>query len=144
LEDASGQAEAVVFPDTYEQIEKLLVKDSNLIIWGKVDQRDDKLQLIIEDMEAIETVKMILVDLTPQQATDSAMQNSLKRVLKGQSSDKAKGKVPVIATIGRGLQRQFVRLSEDYWVQDESRSLEALKNAGFAACTQPLLASVPS
>jgi DNA polymerase-3 subunit alpha len=144
LEDASGQAEAVVFPDTYEQIEKLLVKDSNLIVWGKIDQRDDKLQLIIEDMEAIETVKMILVDLTPQQATDSAMQNNLKRVLKGQSSDKAKGKVPVIATIGRGLQRQFVRLSEDYWVQDESRSLEALKNAGFAACTQPLLASVPS
>jgi DNA polymerase-3 subunit alpha len=86
---------------------------------------------------------MILIDLTPEQASDSAKQNSLKRILRGDSSDKAKGKVPVIATIGHGAERQFVRLGEDYWVQDESRSLEALKSGGFAASSQPLIASAP-
>lgn len=144
LEDVSGQAEAVVFPDTYERVEKLLEENSNLIIWGKIERRDEKTQLIIEDMEPVETVKMILVNLTPEQATDSARQNSLKRILKGNYSEKTKGKVPVIATVGSGSQRYFVRLSEDYWVQDENSSLEALKNAGFAAYAQPLLASTPS
>ena len=144
LEDISGHAEAVVFPDTYERIEKLMKEDSSLIIWGKVDNKDDKIQLIVEDMDSIETVKMIAINLTPQQSSNTAMQNSLKQVLKSQSTEKAKGKVPVIAIIGRGSQRQFVRFGEDYWVQDENRTLEALKNAGFSADVQPLVASIPA
>ena len=76
--------------------------------------------------------------------SNTAMQNSLKQVLKSQSTEKAKGKVPVIAIIGRGSQRQFVRFGEDYWVQDENRTLQALKNAGFAADVQPLVASIPA
>lgn len=144
LEDISGQAEAVVFPDNYERMEKQLKENSNLIIWGKVDHRDDKIQLIIEDINPIETVKMIAINLTPQQATNTTTQTSLKQILKSQAGEKTKGKVPVIAIIGRGSHRQFVRLGEDYWVQEENRALESLKNAGFAADVQPLVASIPA
>lgn len=139
LEDITGQAEGVVFPDTFERIESLLVEDAHLIIWGKVDKRDDKIQLIVEDAEPIDRVKMVMVNLTPQDATNSQSQQKLRGILQEQSGDKQKAKVPVIAIIGQGNQRLFVRLGENYWVQDDSHTVSSLTNAGFNAYAQPLI-----
>ena len=139
LEDISGQAEAVVFPDTFERVEMLLEMDKSVILWGKVDRRDDKTQLIVEDLEPIESVKMVMVNLSAQEAMNSSKQTSLKQILRSQTQENVKGKIPVIATIGKGTERQFVRLGEDYWVQDENRSVEALMRAGFVANAQPLV-----
>ena len=144
LEDISGQSEAVVFPDTYERIQKLLIEDSHLIVWGKVDRRDEKIQLIIEDAELIEEVKMVMIDLNIQQASNSSIQNSLQVILKEKGGEKNQKKVPVIAVIGRGQQRQFVRLGEDYWVQDGYSTVESLKNAGFSASAEPLVLNLSS
>jgi DNA polymerase-3 subunit alpha len=139
VEDIVGQAEGVVFSDTYERIEKLLIDDSRLIIWGKVDRRDDKLQLIVEDAEPIEMVRMIMVNLTPQQATNQITQNNLKGILQEQSGDRNKAKVPVMAIIGTGNNRQLIRFGQDFWVQNESATVQSLTQAGFSAYTEPLL-----
>jgi DNA polymerase-3 subunit alpha len=140
LEDISGQSEAVVFTDTYERVESLLVQDSQLVIWGKVDRREDKVQLIIEDAESVETVKMLMVRLTPQQINNSQSQSNLKGILRGQAGgEEAKPKVPVIAIIGQGNQRQFVRLGQDYWVKDEISAIASLDQAGFSAYAEPLV-----
>jgi DNA polymerase-3 subunit alpha len=137
LEDASGQSEAVVFSDTYERVQKLLVDDAHLIVWGKVDRREDKVQLIIEDAEPIETVKMVMVNLPPNEAIDQHRQNHLKSLL--QSGDKQKARVPVIAIVGTGTQRQFVRLGQSYWVENGDSAVEALRKGGFMANTQSLI-----
>jgi DNA polymerase III subunit alpha len=137
LEDASGQSEAVVFSDTYERIQKLLVDEATLMVWGKVDRRDDRVQLIVEDAEPIETVKMIMVNLSTQDVLNQNRHNHLKSIL--QLGDKQKAKVPVIATIGTGTQRQFVRLGQNYWVQDEDETVNSLRNAGFIANATPLI-----
>jgi len=137
LEDASGQSEAVVFSDTYERLQKLLVEEATLMVWGKVDRRDDRVQLIIEDAEPIETIKMVMVNLSLQDVVNQNRQNLLKSIL--QSGDKQKAKVPVIATIGAGTQRQFVRLGQNYWVEDDNSVLESLKVAGFLANSAPLI-----
>ncbi|MGH2413418.1 MAG: OB-fold nucleic acid binding domain-containing protein, partial [Microcystaceae cyanobacterium] len=139
IEDISGQAEGVVFSDTYERIERLLVEDSHLIIWGKVDRRDDKTQLIVEEAEPIDRVKMVMINLTLEQAINPLMQNNLKGILQEQSGEKTKAKVPVVAIIGTGINRQFVRFGQNYWVQDESSTIESLNHAGFAAYAQPLI-----
>jgi DNA polymerase-3 subunit alpha len=139
LEDISGQAEGVVFSDTYERIERVLLEDSHLIVWGKVDQRDDKIQLIVEDAEPIETIKMVMVNLTLQQATNPIAQSSLKGILQEQSGEKNKAKVPVIAIIGSGKQRQFVRLGQNYWVNDGYTAVASLNQAGFSAYAEPLI-----
>jgi DNA polymerase-3 subunit alpha len=141
LEDASGQSEAVVFSETYERIQSLLVEDTYLIVWGKVDQREDKVQLIIEDAELTETAKMVMVKLSIQEANNRSIQSSLKGILQGNIGDKNKGKVPVVAIIGNGKNRQFVRLGQNYWVQDEYTVLQSLSNAGFSAYAEPLIAS---
>lgn len=141
LEDASGQSEAVVFSDTYERIQTLLVEDRHLIVWGKIDHRDDKVQLIIEDAELTETAKMVMVQLSLQEANNSSVQSSLKGILQGNAGDKNKGKVPVVAIINNGNNRQFVRFGQNYWVQDESTLIQSLTNAGFSAYTESLIMS---
>lgn len=141
LEDASGQSEAVVFSDTYERIQSLLLENIHLIVWGKVDHRDDKVQLIIEDAELTETAKMVIVQLSLQEASNNSIQSSLKGILQGNAGDKNKGKVPIVAIISNGNNRQFVRFGQNYWVQDESTIIQSLTNAGFAAYTEPLIMS---
>ncbi|MBD2446264.1 trans-splicing intein-formed DNA polymerase III subunit alpha C-terminal partner DnaE-C [Nostoc sp. FACHB-152] len=133
IEDLSGQSEAVVFPRTYERISELLQVDSRLIIWGKVDRRDEQVQLIVEDVEAVETVQMVMVELTLQQATAIEERDHLRKILKELAGEKEKAKVPVIGIIQAGNSRQLVRFGRQFWVQDARSTVVLLQNAKFPA-----------
>lgn len=139
IEDISGEAEGTIFPSTYPKLEALLEESKQLIVWGKPQHRNDKYQLIIDDAEAVEQVKMIVLELSPEQALDRVKSNYLKNILLQQSNEKTQFKIPVIAAIGKGEQRQFIRFGQRYWVQDESQILESLQQAGFRANCTPLL-----
>jgi len=138
IEDLTGQAEAVVFPKPYERLNSLLIVDASLIIWGKVDRKDDQTQLLVEDVEPIETVRLVTVELTPQQAADTQQQQHLKTILQEYSGEKEKNKVPVIAIVTTPNHRQLVRFGRQFWVQDCQTTVEALKSASFPAYSQPL------
>jgi len=139
LEDLTGHIEAVVFPRVYEQIDSLLVADARLIVWGKVDRKDDDgLQLIIENAEAIDKVEMVMVELNIEQAGDLQKQQYLKSILQEQSGDKEKATTPVIAIVTAANQRQLVRFGRQYWVQNCHTAIAALKAANFLAYAQPL------
>ncbi|GBF82189.1 OB-fold nucleic acid binding domain-containing protein [Aphanothece sacrum] len=142
LEDASGQSEGVVFPETYQRIKDLLREDIYLIIWGKIDMKDEKVQILIDDAEMIDNIKMVMINLTLEQATNRVSQNSLKGIIQEQSGDKSKAKTPIIAIIGKGKQRQFVRLGLNYWVQNETTTVDALNHAGFDAYQLPLMSGL--
>ena len=139
MEDISGQAEGVVFPNIYERIEPVLVNDARLIVWGKVERRDDQIQLVVEDAEPIETVRMMMIELSSEQAINHSIQNNLKGILQRQYRDKNKAQIPVVAIIGRGRERQFVRLGQNFWVQDENTVVESLINAKFNVHIEPLI-----
>lgn len=141
IEDLTGQAEAVIFPQAYEKIESLIQTDARLIIWGKVDKKDDQVQLIIEDAELIEEARMVVVELTPPQANDSSQNQRLKSILQEQSGDKNQARIPVLATVPASLHRQFVRFDSKYWVQDCTAAVNALKAAGFSARPSSLTGS---
>jgi len=140
LEDLTGQAEGVVFPKSYERISSLIQVDARLIIWGKVDQRDEKKQFIIEDAEAIEQVQMLMVELRPQQLNKSQLAH-LKTILQEHSGEKNQAKVPVLATVAAPLQHQFVRFDSKYWIQDCRATVADLQSKGFHAHTS-LLAGI--
>ncbi len=152
IEDLTGQTEAVVFPKGYVNIGSLLVEDARLIVWGKVDRRDDQIQLIVEDAEPIETVQLVMVELTPQQAGTIEEQHRLRTILQEQVGDKEKAKVPVVAIVtsptrysGSDLSnspRQLVRFGRQFWVQDGKTAVEVLKTARFPAHVQPLVGQV--
>ncbi|BAY10698.1 helix-hairpin-helix domain-containing protein [Calothrix sp. NIES-2098] len=139
IEDLTSQSEAVVFPKNYERISSLLQVDARLIIWGKVDRRDDQTQFIVEDAEVVDTVKLVMVELTPLQAVNIEERDRLRNILKEQSGDKAK--IPVIGVVQAGNSRQLVRFGRQFWVQDSLSTVIALQNGRFPAQIKPLTGS---
>lgn len=139
MEDITGEAEGTIFPSTYQELEPLLEEGKQLIVWGKAQQRNEKYQLIIDDATVVEQVKMLMLEITPEQALDQVQSNYLKRILSEQSVEQNKFKIPVIAAIGRGEQRQFIRFGQQFWVQNETQAIASLKDAGFTAHCEPLL-----
>jgi DNA polymerase-3 subunit alpha len=138
IEDLTTQSEAVVFPKTYERISSLLEVDARLIIWGKVDRRDEQTQLIVEDAELVDTVKLVMVELTPLQAVNIEERDRLRNILKEQSGDKEKAKIPVIGIVQAGNSRQLVRFGRQFWVHDCLSTVIALQNGKFPAHIKPL------
>lgn len=138
IEDLTTQLEAIVFPKIYERIHSLLQIDSRLIIWGKVDRREDQNQLIVEDVELVETVQLVMVQLNPQQAATIEEQHRLRTILQEYSGDREKAKVPVIGIVQAGTSRQLVRFGRQFWVQDSRTTVQALQNARFSAYPQSL------
>ena len=139
IEDLTGQAEAVVFPKAYERLNPLLIVDARLIIWGKVDRKDEQTQLIVEDTEPIETVRLVMVELTPLQAGDTRDHEHIKTILQEYSGEKETNNVPVVAIVTTPSYRQTVRFGRQFWVQNHMAAVAALKSAKFAASVQPLL-----
>lgn len=142
IEDLTGQSEAVVFPKSFDRIGHHLIGDRRLMVWGKVDRRDDRLQLIIDDAEPIEDVRMVMVELDPSLAGDIEQQHRLRNVLRNHQGDDPKAaRVPVIAVIGGQQQRQYVRLGAQFRVKDPEATVSALVKADFKAKTTPLISA---
>lgn len=131
MEDITGSTEGVVFPKTYDRIKDELNPDARLIVWGKAETKDDKVQIIVEDVEPIETVQMVAVELTPEQVQSEG--KNLQKLLQECSGEKNAPKIPVVGIISAGGQRQVIRFGSQYWVQDRSRAVAALQNARFSA-----------
>lgn len=157
LEDLTGSTEAVVFPKTYDKVKHLLEKDKRVMVWGKIDRRDEQTQLIIDDMQPIESVRMVKVELTSEQARDRQVLERLKKALNpnpsysnssngnnsygkssyGRNEPDTSNKIPVIASIE--YMPKLVRLGNQFWVQDEVTAVKALQEAGFKASYDALV-----
>ncbi len=143
IEDLTGHAEAVVFPKAYARIGQYIKPDARLMIWGKVDRRDDRIQMIIDDAQPIETVRMVMLDLDPAVVGDIEQQYRLRNVLQVlQGENKFEAKTPVIALIHTRDQKKAVRLGSQFRVQNAEAAVAALQSASFRARTAPLLSSV--
>jgi DNA polymerase III subunit alpha len=138
IEDLTAQSEAVVFPKVYERISPVLQVDARLIIWAKVDSREDQKQLLVDDAEPVEDVQIVMVELTPHQAITIEEQDNLRNILTKLSGEREKAKVPVIGVVQAGGYRQLVRFGRQFWVQDSMNAISALQNAHFNARIQPL------
>ncbi len=157
LEDLTGSTEAVVFPKTFDKVKHLLEKDKRLMVWGKIDRRDEQTQLIIEDMQPIESVRMVRVELTREQASDRQVLEQLKKALNpnpnygnthnsnsgygrsnyGRNEPDNSCKIPVIASIA--YMPKLVRLGTQFWVEDEEIAVKSLQEAGFKAFYDALI-----
>ena len=152
LEDLSGQLEAIVFPRTYQEIQKLLTENQLVIIDGKVDKQDDKIQIIVENMESAENLleqvkvtqsatpklpshvlsELILrLELPIQMIKESEKLESLKRILE-ESSGNIDGKVIPIEALVQGINSQkLVRFGSKFWIENSDTAVNLLTSAGF-------------
>ena len=139
IEDLTGKAEAVVFPKSFERIGHYINADQRLMIWGKADRRDDRVQLIIEDAEPIEEVRLVMVEIPAQDAGNIQKRQQLKEILQAQVEQGSAAKVSVIAKIMGDHHSQLVRLGPQFRVQDERATVQALSQAGFQARSSVLV-----
>ncbi len=133
LEDLTGNTEAVVFPKSYERIGQHIQPDARLMVWGKIDKREDQTQFIVEDLEPIETIRMVMVELEPRTASDIEQQHRLRTVLLQHRGEEDRAKVPVVAIVKNQDKRYFVRFGPQFRVQDYQATVNALNKAGFQA-----------
>jgi DNA polymerase III subunit alpha len=141
LEDLTGHTEAVVFPKSYERISAHIQADMRLMLWGKVDRRDDQSQFIVEDVEPVEDVFMVMVELAPPIATDIEQQDRLRRVILQHRGDNDQAKTPVVAIVHNQNKRHFVRFGPQFRVQNYQDAVAALTQAGFQARASSLVSA---
>ncbi|HAZ46798.1 MAG TPA: DNA polymerase III subunit alpha [Cyanobacteria bacterium UBA11371] len=138
IEDISGQAEAVVFPKTYEVIHSYLNNDARLILKGKVDKQEERTQLVVYDAYPIENLEMVMVQLSPDRVKFDQL-STLRSILQEHRDKEEKAKVPVVAIVSDRNRRELWRLDPKDWVQDAQAVVNALKNAGFDADAKRLV-----
>lgn len=139
LEDVSSQIEGVCFPNSYKKIKNILVKDSVLIIWGKVDLRDDKVQIVIENAKDIDSMRIVIINLSLEQATSQASCNDLKSVLHGHAGKNNQTKIPIFIFLQDKKSKKLIRLDESYWPNDEKLITNALTKLKFDSYAISLL-----
>ncbi len=139
VEDLTGQVEGVVFPRSFARIGDLIQPDARLIIWGKVDWRDESIQYIIEDAETVESVEILMVELSPDVAGEIQHRDRLRNTLLSHQGETPKMPVVAIVSDGKG-QRQLVRFGAQFRVEDPNAVAAALKQAGFETQVEPLAA----
>lgn len=54
LEDLTGTIEAVVFPKIYARSADLWIRDGVVIVSGKIDQKEDRIMLLVDEVRAFE------------------------------------------------------------------------------------------
>ena len=133
IEDLTGSAEAVVFPKTYARLSDHLMVDARLLLWGQVDRRDDRVQLIVDDVSLIDQLDLVVVRLDGQQAADITVQHQLRECLQQHRIDPETlgSRVPVVAEVQAADQRCFVRLGHQFCVNDAQAAAASLTAARF-------------
>ncbi|MEB3281488.1 MAG: OB-fold nucleic acid binding domain-containing protein [Lyngbya sp.] len=140
VEDLSGQAEAIVFPRTYQEVKGCLEANKSLLVTAKVDKQEDKTQLIIEEMKSVEhlleTVKptenksIVRLYLTPEEIETVGSLDKLQAILKEYGGNPSHTKYPVEAVVS---EQYLVQFGHQFWIEDQEAAVSRLTSSGFQA-----------
>ncbi|TYR76940.1 DNA polymerase III subunit alpha [Rossellomorea vietnamensis] len=125
VSDSSGEMEGVVFPNAYKQNSALIKEGNILMLEGSVEERNDKMQLLVNKAFSIEEVKSLSSEINKRlylKVNHSAGEaiEAVKRILK-----KHKGRIPVI--IHFDGENRTVQLPNNQWVNPSAECLRELK-----------------
>ena len=141
LEDLSGNCEGVIFPKTYMRLSEYLLTDTRLLIWGTIDKRNDKSQLIVDDCREIDNLKLLFINLNTDQASDIMVQNKIKNCLVKFKADKDKCgvKVPVLAEVKSTNSVTYVKFGDQFCVADINGAAKLLESESFTVNLKSLV-----
>lgn len=125
VSDSSGELEAVIFPKDYAKYNTLLQTGSVLVVQGKMEVRNEKLQLIVQSVSEIKTLvqsissKKVFIKL--QDASMNDQIDKLKNVLRTYQ-----GSSPVYVYYEHT--KKTVQLQREYWINPTESCIQLLKN----------------
>ncbi|WP_027964264.1 DNA polymerase III subunit alpha [Halalkalibacillus halophilus] len=125
LEDETGEMDCVIFPKVYRDVHRWLKDEQLVYVKGKLDQRNSKKQLIIEqlqplDLDAIPSNSKQRLYLRLSYAEVGKRLETIQSVLK-----QAPGEVPVI--VYEESKKKTYRLTASYDVEPNNSLLADLK-----------------
>jgi DNA polymerase-3 subunit alpha len=139
LEDLTGTIEAVAFPSTYESIGSQLEPDAILVVNGKLDERGDQKQIILESVSSslpefnirprVAPTVVIELPLTGEYWDDVQLMQRLDDVLRENEGD---AEVVLVVDKGGKLARLRSRSRRIAWNEESAAELEAVVGTGRA------------
>ena len=110
-------------------------------MWGTIDKKSDKIQLIIDDCREIDNLKLLIINLESSQASDVRVQNTLRECLIKFKPDKDKCgvKIPVLAAIRNTNSVTYVKFGEQFCIGDIQGACNLLENKSFKVNLKPLV-----
>jgi len=131
LEDQSGSIEAVLFPDIYESTSELVHEDAVVRVSARVDNRNDRVQLIVTSLARMSTEKPVPVrvrEINLFLVASPDLENDIRRMHKiRELFDEFPGDDRVILHVSSGDHQ--TKLSAGFgvdWCDDVSAALEDL------------------
>ncbi|WP_273128554.1 DNA polymerase III subunit alpha [Metabacillus sp. HB246100] len=124
LGDESGELDAVLFPQTYSKYHHLLNNQSLLFLKGKIEVRQDKQQLIIQEIVAVDKLPepKKVGKLFLKINKESMEQQKLQEVKELLSNDP--GQIPVY--LYYEVDKKTVQLPKDYFVSANEQCIREL------------------
>jgi len=128
VSDSSGEMEAVAFPTVYKNYAHLLDQGKFAVIEGKIEEREGKLQFIIQQVSDIETwlttknmQESILYLKIVEQKQDEESLKQLKQIFKGNN-----GKTKVV--LHYESSKKTIRLGNEFMVTPSNKLMDLLCN----------------
>ncbi|WP_010678404.1 DNA polymerase III subunit alpha [Bacillus timonensis] len=126
ISDETGELEGVAFPRTYLQSAKLLKNDALVLVKGKVESRNNQLQLIInqaqalpDKVEMVEEEKKLFIRMGKRNQIDQVFME-LKELFK-----QYPGEIPVVLYYEET--QKTIQLQQELWVNSSSEFLSQIK-----------------
>ena len=125
VEDMSGSIECVVFPSSFEKVSDLLVEDTPVILRGRVDERNDSIQIVVDEIEAVpdDDERSIETTLKPSRRVVLGLEDTswgtLQRLATLLSTFRGDDEVVLAFSVGSSSSRRAIRVGHRVdWCSD--------------------------
>lgn len=119
IEDFTGDVDIVAFPEAFDKYSNYLYEDAKVLLKGKVSNRDDRLQIIVNSVSPLENLPSLHITL-PDEISEPTLER-LAQFLRGY-----KGDVPVVFHF-EGRSEEVVA-ADSYWVNPKSELMLGLES----------------
>ncbi len=139
------QVAAVAFTDAYEKVKDLLAINVPIIMEGKVNRRDEELQIVVEGIEVIDLSldfgeeeitgdKIALIHIPIDMLADQRQMQQLQTILEEYAGNDAEiAKTPVYALVASATSQRLVKFGEQFALESEDKAVARISHLGFTA-----------
>jgi DNA polymerase III subunit alpha len=139
------QVSAVAFVDAYEKVKELLAVNVPIVMEGKVNRRDEELQIVVEGIEIIDLSlifaeeeivgdKIAIIHIPIEMLQNQDQLQQLQMILEEYAGTEANtAKIPVYALVESATSKRLVRLGERFALEAGDKAVERMLSLGFTA-----------
>jgi DNA polymerase III subunit alpha len=139
------QVAAVAFTDAYEKVKDLLAINVPIVMEGKVNRRDEEIQIVVESIAVIDLSldlgeeeiigdKIALIHIPIDMLADRHQMQQLQTILEEYAGSNTEiAKIPVYALVASTTGQRLVKFGEQFSLEAEDKAVARISHLGFIA-----------